>query len=527
MKQKINIIWYKKNLRIYDNEILQNLNPEIPTLWIYFFESEIMSLADYSDFHIQFIFESLLELQKHMIQLWIPVLLLPYNAVEWFQNISKYFNIENIFSHEETGNWKTYERDKNVLKYCKNSAIKIIEYPSNGVVRRLWDRDHWQKIWIKRMSQDIFQAIDIQNPISVPLRLCDISKKTKQKYIEYFKTHRNTNLQKWWESEGIKILEKFLENRSSKYMYNISKPFESQTWCSRLSPYITYGCLSIKTIIRATENKRQELKNIWSDIAKNHRKSLQYFVSRLHWQSHFIQKLEDEPKMQFRNLNRDFDAIRQEVDHELIEKVFSSKSGIPYIDALIRQLQQTGWCNFRSRAILVSFLCNTCLQPWQAIATRVAALFTDYEPGIHYPQFQMQAATTGINTVRIYNPVYNGKQKDPEGKFIYHYMPELKEVPIKYIHEPQLWERFENLNYPEPIVDIKSANKIAKDLLWTTKWNILKSDKDKIVKKHSSRVFRPHPQPLSSKERGVNKKKSVGTAGMRSGKENINQTSLF
>jgi len=68
-------------------------------------------------------------------------------------------------------------------------------------------------------------------------------------------------------------------------------------------------------------------------------------------------------------------------------------------------------------------------------------------------------------------------------------MPELKNVPVKYIHEPHLWENFEILYYPEPIVDIKENNKIAKDILWNTKGNILKSDKDKIIKKHASRVF--------------------------------------
>jgi len=116
----------------------------------------------------------------------------------------------------------------------------------------------------------------------------------------------------------------------------------------------------------------------------------------------------------------------------------------------------------------------------------------------------MQAATTGINTVRVYNPVYNGQQKDPEWKFIYHFISELKNVPVKYIHEPHLWEDFDRLDYPKPIIDIKAANKVAKDLLWTTKGNILKSDKDKIVKKHASRVF----QWDRKKKKNVSKKQT-------------------
>ena len=500
-----------------------------------------MSLPDYSDKHLQFTFESLLDLQKSYLKLWVPLLLLPYDALEWFQYLATHFAVTQIFSHEETGNWQTYQRDLKVLSYCKNSEINFVEFPTNGVVRGLKNRDNWNAIWKQRMGQDIFEAIQIQNPVIVPKKLCDISKRTKQKYKESFspvgnglkpfqKNDQNAwnislpengrvwnpSLQRGGESEGIKILEKFLETLSSKYMYNISKPFESQNWCSRLSPYIAYGCLSLKTVVRATENRWEELKQLWSDAARNHRKSLQYFVSRLHWQSHFIQKLEDEPEMEFRNLNTDFDSIRQEVDTELIEKVFSSKSGIPYIDALIRQLEQTGWTNFRSRAVLVSFLCNTCQQPWQAVAPRIAQLFTDYEPWIHYPQFQMQAGTTGINTIRIYNPVYNGQQKDPEWKFVYHYLPELKTVPVKYIHEPHLWEGFNTLDYPKPLVDIKAANKVAKDLLWTTKWNILKSEKDRIVKKHASRSFHGDRNK---------KRSSLGNAGMRY--ENTDQTTLF
>jgi len=183
MKQKINIIWCKKNLRVYDNEILANIQSDVPT----------------------------------------------YDAKLGFKKLEEYFNIQKISAHEETGNWETYQRDKNILRYCKSSAIGFVEYPSNGIVRRLQSRDNWNKIWMQRMSTNIFEAKGVENTIEIPEELCTISKNTKKKYQE---------------------------------LYNISKPFESQSWCSRLSPYITYGCLSIKMIVQATENRRQELKEI-------------------------------------------------------------------------------------------------------------------------------------------------------------------------------------------------------------------------------------------------------------------------
>ena len=485
MKEKIQIIWFKKNLRTQDNAILANINPDIPTIWVYFFEPHIMGLPDYSDFHLKFIIESLEYLKTQLETYNIPLLYLPYDAVAGFTHLSTHYEIDSVHSHEETGNWETYMRDKQVIKWSKKEYIELKEYPTNWVVRRLKSRDDWSKIWKQRMSEDIYIPQKVSAIVQISEKIKTLSHETirkQKKKIEHLKT-----IQKWWEDAWLQVLESFLSKRSSSYMYDIGKPFESQSSCSRLSPYITYWCISIKQVFHASLIRMQELKDIWTPTAKKHRKSISLFLARLHWQSHFIQKLEDEPEMEWKNLNPKFDSIRQDINHELIDKVFAARTGIPYIDATITQLQQYGWCNFRSRAVLVSFLCNTCMQPWQAVAHRVAQLFTDYEPGIHYPQFQMQAGTTGINTIRIYNPVYNWEKKDPEWKFIRTFLPELKSVPNKFIHKPHEWEWFENLDYPKPIVDIKANNSIARDTLWKIKWNTPKNIKKKIVKKHASR----------------------------------------
>jgi deoxyribodipyrimidine photo-lyase len=191
-----------------------------------------------------------------------------------------------------------------------------------------------------------------------------------------------------------------------------------------------------------------------------------------------------------------YDAIRVEHDDAIMSAIENARTGVPFVDGIVRQLQDIGWVNFRARATLVSFVTCTCMQPWQGrFAHWLAQLFTDYEPGIHYMQLQMQSGTMGINTIRIYNPMKQLHDKDSDGLFVDAYLPELAKLP-KYLQSAP-WEISEmesieydfvlGRDYPHPIVDVESANRRAREILYDMKSHIDPRVKQAIVDKHASR----------------------------------------
>ena len=389
----------------------------------------------------------------------------------------------HIVSTQETGNMASYNRDKRVIKFLKRENILFSEVVNNWIVRVLKNRNDWSKIWRIRMDSFLFETKVF--PELNKVTWFDLTETTE--LLQYYKNKTNhLKTQIWWEKQAIEILHSFLEQRSKNYSYDIWKPFNSTNSCSRLSPYITYWNISIKKVYHEALKKIEKLKYQETDDGIKHISQIDFFLARIHWQSHFIQKLESEPEIEFRNLYSWFDSIRNVTDDKIIDDFFAAKTWIPYIDACIMCLKNTGWINFRSRACIVSYICNTMMQPWQAISKKLACLFTDYEPWIHYSQLQMQSGTTGINVIRIYNPVKQSKQKDPQGLFIKKWLPIFKNIDIQYIHEP--WLSPNKIEWYENYIDIEELNKKAKDIIWWIK-NTDKKYKSfkKIYKKHGSR----------------------------------------
>ena len=163
------------------------------------------------------------------------------------------------------------------------------------------------------------------------------------------------------------------------------------------------------------------------------------------------------------------------------------KTGYPMVDACMRMLTATGWLNFRMRAMLMSFASYHLWLHRRKPALHLARLFTDYEPGIHYSEAEMQSGTTGINSIRIYNPIKQGVDHDPDGTFIREWVPELADMQQEFIHMP--WKAPSQMNgYPIPVVDEKTARKAAAEKLYRLRKNTAhKEIARKIVNKHGSR----------------------------------------
>jgi deoxyribodipyrimidine photo-lyase len=457
------LVWLKRDLRTADHAPLAAASRSgRPALVVYVWEPEVMQALDFSAVHGRFIRQSLDALRAELDRWNIPLYEVQGPLPDVWEDLRRYQPVGRLLSHQETGNGITFARDLRVKRWARHAGIEWQEYLQNAVQRGRKAREGWRMDWQTYMEQP--QAAWMPESWVAATAPAEWLERWQPQLPEAWSVP-HPDFQPGGSAYGQRYLQSFVQSRIERYVPCLSRPEEARRACSRLSPYLAWGCLSTRQVVQTAVLEAPKGRN------------RSQFISRMVWRDHFIQKLETEPEYELRNINAAFDAIRTDVNPAWVEAWAQGQTGFPLVDACMRSLAATGYLNFRMRALLVSFLTHHLWQPWQAGVHHLARLFLDYEPGIHYPQFQMQAGTIGAHLIRTYNPTRNAERYDAAGVFIARWVPEVSMLPVPLRFEPWRVTPLEGAylgfrpgrDYPAPIIDLHARAAYAREHLWRLK----------------------------------------------------------
>ncbi|MEO1091610.1 MAG: FAD-binding domain-containing protein [Pseudomonadota bacterium] len=472
----LQIVWFKRDLRVHDHAPLAEAAVHGPVLPLYVVEPKFWWLPDSSGRQWRFVTESLVELDAALRERGSRLVVRRGDAVTVLRSLLDRYAVDAVWSHQETGNRWTFARDRAVAGLLREHGVPWHERRQHGVVRGLRQRDGWARQWERLM-----RAPETQPPamLSAPTVSTDALP-----YGDAFGDDDPPFRQTGGRIAGLALLDGFFGPRGRDYRRAMATPVAAFDACSRLSPHLAWGTLSVREVHARTLTMLDR-----ADLDATQRASLTSFRSRLHWHCHFIQKLESEPAIETTHFHRAYDALDRTADPTRLAAFAAGRTGYPFVDASLRALAAHGWINFRARAMLVSFASYHLWLDWRVTGPLLARWFTDFEPGIHWSQMQMQSGTTGINTVRIYNPLKQSIDLDPDGRFVRAWVPELARLDEKLLHQP--WRRGLDaapLDYPPPLVDHATAVRTAKDRIFGLRRDPAHAEEaDAVQTRHGSR----------------------------------------
>lgn len=488
----LSVLWFKRDLRLNDAPpLLAALRQGQPLVLLYLLEPEYLAHPTSSARHLRFLLQSLLDLQREISERSkgkFRLLCVEASALPFFEYLADTKQLGQVYSHEEVGLAWSFARDRKLQALFGRRGINWQEWQHGAVLRGLQQRGDWQLRREAYLSESLpvptssdwarAQAAELGE---LPFAILDVEQELRKLPQE------PPVMQEGGRGQAQELLHSFIWQRSHNYMKHISKPLAAQDSCSRLSPYLAWGILSIREVYQYVEAALPLLPLAWQ------RKQLRLFQSRLAWHCHFIQRFETACYIEREDLHPLYSQVWEGHEREdYLQAWKTGQTGLPLVDACMRAVSATGYLNFRMRALLVSYLCHHLRQPWQSGVEHLAQQFLDFEPGIHYCQFQMQAGTMGMNRFRVYNPIKQAQEQDEQALFIKQWVPELRELPVHLACNPSdirpLEEKFLNFSlgrdYPKPLLSLERAQDTRKALYALSATAASRTETAKLLQKH-------------------------------------------
>lgn len=258
------------------------------------------------------------------------------------------------------------------------------------------------------------------------------------------------------EKAAQEALKQFVQKRLGRYREQ--RDFPAIDGTSSLSPYLAIGVLSPRQCYLAAMR-------VWQKALANERESIATWINELIWRDFYIHIMDAFPEVcMHRAFRTETENVRWRKADEDFAAWSGGRTGIPIVDAAMRQLVQTGWMHNRLRMVVAMFLSKNLLIDWR----RGEQFFMQHLIDGFFPannggwQWSASTGTDAAPYFRVFNAVTQGQRFDPEGDFIRRFVPEIAHLDNKQIHLPQQdRDMFSAIDYPAPIVDLASSRKRA------------------------------------------------------------------
>ncbi len=478
------IVWFRQDLRLHDNPALQAaLESGSSLLPVYIQETDRQDWAPGAASN-WWLHHSLISLQQSLRACGSDLLVYQGSAEKTLNALCEQFDVSQVFwnrCYEPSA----IERDTSIKKILRNKDIETKSF-NGSLLFEPWEnlkKDGtpyrvFTPYW-KAMQKNGFPLYSFAAPKTLP----SISKNLKNKIHTDIKLLKLLPSIPWdrefyhaWqvgEKHALHHLDDFIDN--AVFDYADGRDIPSIHGTSQLSSHLHFGEISPWQIMRSI--------NEWSslDTKGGSIKAGEVYLRQLGWRDYAHHLLYHFPHTTDKPLDRRFDAFPwNKHGKKSLQRWQQGTTGIPIVDAGMRQLWQTGWMHNRVRMIVASLLTKNLLIPWQLGAMWFWDTLIDANLANNTMGWQWTAGcgADAAPFFRIFNPVRQGERFDPDGDYVRQWVPELKRLPNKWIHQP--WEAPPLVlhdadirlgkNYPEPIVDLAETRRAALSI-----WNELKN----------------------------------------------------
>lgn len=450
---KKSLVWIRRSIRLHDHTALSYGTQNFDETYLAFvFDKNILSkLDDKKDHRITFLYESLEALKEKLPEK--KMYILYGDPKDLIPQLAKDLKVDSVVTHED---YEMYakERDRKVKVSLEKKKINFKTFKDhvifdaeevrtgNGDFYRVFTP--YKNSWLKLIKErpEVLDEKKVNLKKIKYKKIPGFSSSMSLKDIGFEPTEKERHY-----NPSPKILIKDFKEKVD--VYNDKRDFPAITGTSRLSPYLRFGHVSVRELIRKHWPTSSEGEDIW--------------ISELCWRDFYFGLLKTFPHVEKFAYNEKYEKIPFYNDKKHFKLWCDGNTGVPIVDAGMRQLNQTGWMHNRVRMIVASYLTKILIIDWRWGEEYFAKKLIDYDLSANNGGWQW-SASTGCDAApyfRVFNPYRQSERFDKEAEYIKKYCPELKNLPAKYIHEPtKITEKIEHqfdfnhgVDYPKPIVD--------------------------------------------------------------------------